>query len=371
MIDEYTAAAKAEAERIVHSQSYSEEEKTKRLQKLDAFLIGTIETVMSDEDDVKNSLNDFGEMSAEARADVESRLGSMHTMMDNMDAGDGIKSEERGATSSHAALSTLISDAEARVQSIKDKFDATMTSQETSRSLEANQVAATFEAAVDQVVDELELKESERKDERDEAQAKVIKRIEKTGDLADEAHDFMDYSDSKGLAIAERLGQTEHTRFNTMDKVETFTGQYASFSAEVMFQTVKLLKDLTTAARRHMQKYSGNVASWAKRMSTLENSDEYKMLRAIGEADKVVDLVSGRDADILHWTGVWSSETAKWRKAVVTAIEDLKSNMDEELEDIEHSGVEYEKALKATLTEEQDTANQEALKMMEGQDKEP
>ena len=62
----------------------------------------------------------------------------------------------------------------------------------------------------------------------------------------------------------------------------------------------------------------GSLQKWAQRFSQAEQSDGYKLLKEIHDADKSIDHIDKRDDDILHWKEVYESETAKWRRAVAS-----------------------------------------------------
>lgn len=361
-------AAKKKAEVIAHSVHLSEEEKAERLRKLDSWLNANIQDVHDASKQVSDGIAATGELSTEADHEVEARIAALQENMENMDAADAVAHNWAETAQTGATMDELIKDAGVELSKTGKAFMSEMGLASGQHEQQADQLTKQMDARLHAKLDELKVQEISRDEEQRKAESIAQNRSETLEGLLDDAKYFIDTSDSKALALAERLGTHARARDDRVDKVGHWAKKFANDGATTMEKTVALLMELNGATDRQVKKDAARVTEWASRFETAQQSDGYKLLKEIRDADKSVDAINTRDENLMHWMGVYGNETHKWRRAVAVAMDDLGASLTDELESIENQAKEYEAALKRAMEGERDKALEEALHMMQGEE---
>lgn len=342
MMGELVGKAEAEAQKLLNRDELSQEEKASRLAKINAWLVGNLQSVSSDVGHAGTEFETTVDGIRKFEGEAEARVNGLVAILDADDSKLGLEEDRRSVAVTKMGMQELLEEAEHEVGQAGKAHDRRMDEIHADHGHETE--ALKKEVLGSQEVFDAELTAAINK--VPEAQARIKQEAQshaaQTADLHREFETFNGESDQLLDQLTTQLAEQTSSRNDRMEALKTWAQGFGLDGAHMEEKLVQATVDLYAAHDSSFRSVKQEFKAAEKRVHAALDSGNAALLKKIMGADKTIDAIAKKDTATEDWIHKYEEGTDHFRKTLAQRLDKLAGGLDNELGELASSTEDFQ-----------------------------
>jgi len=341
MMHKLIERAEQEAQKVSFHAQLSDEDKAKRLHKINAWLVGNLESVSQDVGNAGTEYQTTIDGIRQFETESEARINSLDAVIAQDNSRLGLEEDQRSVATTKMGLEEMIEEGKHEVKELRKNHLRRMDEMHKDHATELEELKKevtgsedVYKSELDATLDKVDPMENRLKETAAEHKTEATELDREFQTFNGEADQLLDQ-------LNKQMADQASGRLDRFEALKHWASGLGLDGATMEEKIVQATVDLMKAHDEHFKQHKQSFEAAEKRVKSALEGGNAQLLKKIAVADKKADAIMKKDDATWDWIHKYEEGTAMFRKSLAGRLDKLAGGLDNELGELAASSEEF------------------------------